>query len=150
MNQAPTTLTRTVQLSSNRYTEHQAEAEAGIEPLVGMVSESHGNALVKTINGLYKAEIIYRRSQVNRETVELATLNWVDWINHQRLLGPIGNIPAAGRRRRRTIIDKNLPCPWQRDSNQTVSGILRAIQSAIVMRIDSFPYHPQTCAGQVC
>jgi transposase InsO family protein len=29
------------------------------------------------------------------EAVEFATLEWVDWFNNRRLLGPIGNIPAA-------------------------------------------------------
>jgi transposase InsO family protein len=30
-----------------------------------------------------------------REAVELATLTWVDWFNHRRLLEPIGNIPPT-------------------------------------------------------
>jgi len=30
-----------------------------------------------------------------RESVELATLEWVSWFNHHRLLGPIGYIPPA-------------------------------------------------------
>ncbi len=29
------------------------------------------------------------------EGVEFATLEWVDWFNHQRLLEPIGDIPPA-------------------------------------------------------
>ena len=29
------------------------------------------------------------------ETVEFATLEWVDWFNNRRLLEPIGNIPPA-------------------------------------------------------
>jgi len=29
------------------------------------------------------------------EALELATLAWVDWFNHRRLLGPIGNVPPA-------------------------------------------------------
>ena len=53
------------------------------------------NALAETINGLYKAEVIHRRSWRNRQDVELATLDWVDWYNHKRLLGSIGNIPPA-------------------------------------------------------
>jgi putative transposase len=39
--------------------------------------------------------VIHRRSWKNREAVELATLDWVDWFNHKRLLEPIGNIPPA-------------------------------------------------------
>jgi len=37
----------------------------------------------------------HRRSWQSREAVELATLAWVDWFNHRRLLEPIGNIPPA-------------------------------------------------------
>ena len=58
--------------------------------------DSYDNALAETINGLYKAELIHKRGPwKNRESVELATLNWVFWFNHQRLLGPIGYIPPA-------------------------------------------------------
>ena len=79
------------QYVSIRYTERLAEA--GIEPSVGSVGDSYDNALAESINGLYKAEVIHRRSWANREAVELATLEWVDWFNHRRLLGPIGNVP---------------------------------------------------------
>jgi transposase InsO family protein len=84
---------RGVQYVSIRYTERLADA--GIEPSVGSVGDSYDNALAETINGLYKAEVIHRRLWKNREAVELATLNWVDWFNHKRLLEPIGNIPLA-------------------------------------------------------
>lgn len=84
---------RGVQYVSIRYTERLAEA--GIEPSVGSVGDSYDNALAETINGLYKAEVIHKQSWKNREAVELATLTWVDWFNHRRLLEPIGNIPPA-------------------------------------------------------
>jgi len=84
---------RGVQYLSIRYTERLAEA--GIEPSVGSVGDSYDNALAETVNGLYKAEVIHRQSWKNREAVEWATLTWVDWFNHRRLLGPIGNIPPA-------------------------------------------------------
>ena len=71
-------------------------AEAGIEPSVGSVGDSYDNALAETINGLYKAEVIHRRGPWRSfEAVEYATLEWVDWFNHRRLLEPIGNIPPA-------------------------------------------------------
>ncbi|WP_157199486.1 integrase core domain-containing protein, partial [Methylomonas koyamae] len=47
------------------------------------------------INGLYKTELIHKQSWKSREAVELATLTWVDWFNHRRLFGSIGNIPPA-------------------------------------------------------
>ena len=82
------------QYVSIRYTERLAEA--GLEPSVGSVGDSYDNALAETINGLYKAEVIHRRtSWRSREEVEWATLQWVDWFNHRRLLEPIGNIPPA-------------------------------------------------------
>jgi len=79
------------QYVSIRYTERLAEA--GIEPSVGSRGDSYDNALAETINGLYKAELIHRRAPWKSvEAVELATLEWVTWFNHQRLLEPIGFI----------------------------------------------------------
>ncbi|MEN3236769.1 IS3 family transposase [Methylobacterium ajmalii] len=77
-----------------RYTERLAGA--GIEPSVGSVGDSYDNALAETINGLFKAEVIHRRGPWRSfEAVEYATLEWVDWYNHRRLLAPIGNVPPA-------------------------------------------------------
>ena len=85
---------RGVQYVSIKYTERLAEA--GVEPSVGSVGDSYDNALAETINGLYKAEVIWRRGPWrNFEAVEFATLEWVDWFNNKRLLEPIGNIPPA-------------------------------------------------------
>ena len=85
---------RGVQYVSIKYTERLTEA--GIEPSVGSVGDSYDNALAETVNGLFKAEVIHRRGQWRSfEAVELATLEWVDWFNHRRLLEPIGNIPPA-------------------------------------------------------
>ena len=81
------------QYVSIRYTERLAEA--GIEPSVGSVGDSYDNALAETINGLFKAEVVHRQSWRSREELELATLRWVDWFNHRRLLGSIGHIPPA-------------------------------------------------------
>jgi len=82
------------QYVSIRYTERLGEA--GVEPSVGSRGDSYDNALAETINGLYKTELIHKRGPwKNRESVELATLEWVSWFNHQRLLEPIGYIPPA-------------------------------------------------------
>jgi putative transposase len=63
---------------------------------VGSRGDSYDNTLAETINGLYKAELIHKRGPwKNRESVELATLNWVFWFNHQRLMGSIGYILPA-------------------------------------------------------
>ena len=82
------------QYVSIRYTERLAQA--GIEPSVGSKGDSYDNALAETINGLYKAELIHRRAPWRtKESVELATLQWVSWFNHHRLPEPIGYIPPA-------------------------------------------------------
>ena len=85
---------RGVQYVSITYTERLADA--GIVPSVGSVGDSYDNALAETINGLYKTEVIRRQGPWRSlEAVELATLTWVDWFNHRRLLEPIGFVPPA-------------------------------------------------------
>ena len=82
------------QYLSIRYTERLAEA--GVESSVGSVGDSYDNAMAETINGLYKTEVIHRRGPWRQiDEVEYATLEWVDWFNHRRLLEPIGNVPPA-------------------------------------------------------
>jgi putative transposase len=82
------------QYLSIRYSERLAEAKA--QPSVGSVGDSYDNALAETIIGLYKTEVIHRRGPWRHlEAVEYATLEWVDWFNHRRLLEPIGNVPPA-------------------------------------------------------
>lgn len=82
------------QYVSIKYSERLAET--GIEPSVGSKGGSYDNALAETINGLYKAELIHHRARrKTRDAVELATLEWVSWFNHHRLLEPLGYIPPA-------------------------------------------------------
>lgn len=85
---------RGTQYLSIRYTERLLQA--GIEPSVGSVGDSYDNALAETVNGLYKAELIWRRGPWRTiEAVELATLEWVDWFNNRRLLEPLGYLPPV-------------------------------------------------------
>ena len=85
---------RGAQYLSIRYSERLAEA--GIEPSVGRVGDSYDNALAEPIIGLYKTEVIRRHGPWRHlEAVEFATLEWVDWFNHRRLLGGIGYVPPA-------------------------------------------------------
>jgi len=82
------------QYLSMRYTERLADA--GIEPSVGSRGDSFDNALAESVIGLFKAEVIRRKGPWRTlEAVEFATLTWVDWFNHRRLLGPIGFVPPA-------------------------------------------------------
>lgn len=60
--------------------------DAGVDPSVGSVGDAYDNALAETTIGLYKAEKINRRGPWKTlADVELATLEWVDWYNHERL-----------------------------------------------------------------
>ena len=77
-----------------RYTDRLAEA--GIELSVGSRGDAYDNALAETINGLYKAEVIYHLGPwKGLEDVEFATLEWVAWYNSQRLMEPLGYVPPA-------------------------------------------------------
>ena len=76
----------------NRYTNRLEEA--GISPSVGSVGDSYDNALAESVIGLYRPNSSARRDR-DRDQVEYATLEYVDWFNHRRLLEPIGNIPPA-------------------------------------------------------
>lgn len=85
---------RGVQYLSIRYSERLAEA--GAIPSVGSRGDSYDNALAETVIGLYKSELIRRHGPWRGlDEVEIATLEWVDWWNHRRLLGSIGHIPPA-------------------------------------------------------
>lgn len=75
------------------FTYTQRLHDAGVMASVGSVGDSYDNALAESINGLYKTEVIHRQSWKNRQEVELATLEWVYWYNHQRLLARIGYVP---------------------------------------------------------
>jgi putative transposase len=71
-------------------------ADAGIAPSVGSRGDSYDNALAESVIGLFKAEVIRRKGPWRTlEAVEFATLDWVDWFNHRRLLEPIGYVPPA-------------------------------------------------------
>jgi putative transposase len=75
-----------------RYTERLADA--GIEPSVGSRGDSY--ALAESVIGLFKTEVIRRQGPWRGlDAVEFATLDWVDWFNHRRLLEPIGDVPPA-------------------------------------------------------
>ena len=85
---------RASQYLSIRYTERLQDAQ--VKASVGTTGDSYDNALAETVNGLYKTEVIHHQKPWKRMIdVELATLNWVDWFNHRRLLSSIGYVPPA-------------------------------------------------------
>ncbi len=79
---------------SIRYTERLAEA--GAVTSVGSRGDAYDHALAESVIGLDTAELVHRRSPWRGvEDLELATLGWVDWFNHRRLFGTIGDVPPA-------------------------------------------------------
>ena len=82
------------QYLSIRYSERLTDA--GVDPSVGSTGDSYDNAMAESIIGLFKSEVVHRRGPWRDiESVEFATLEWVDWFNNRRLLEPIGYIPPA-------------------------------------------------------
>ncbi len=82
------------QSTSIAYTENLAAA--GVEPSVGAVGDALDNALAESVIGLFKTELIRRRGPWRTvEHVEAATLDWVDWFNHHRLLQTNGDLPPV-------------------------------------------------------
>jgi putative transposase len=82
------------QYTSLRYTTRLAEI--GAAPSIGTVGDSYDNSLAESTIGLFKTELIRRHGPWRTlEEVELATLGYIDWFNHHRLHGEIGDIPPA-------------------------------------------------------
>ena len=60
------------------------------------MGDSYDNTRAESIIGLYKTEVIRTRGLwPSLEAVEFATLEWVAWFNHRRILEGIGNRPPA-------------------------------------------------------
>ncbi|CAJ1496469.1 IS3 family transposase [[Mycobacterium] kokjensenii] len=85
------------QFTCIRYGERLAEI--GAVPSIGTVGDSYDNALAETVNGYYKAELIYGPAHSGPwktvEDVELATLGWVHWHNTSRLHGYLDDLPPT-------------------------------------------------------
>jgi putative transposase len=85
------------QFTSVRFTERLDEI--GARPSIGTVADSFDNALAETTNGLYKTECVYGpdapRPWEDVDELELATLAWVHWFNHERLHRYCGHVPPA-------------------------------------------------------
>ena len=77
------------QYTSIRYSDRLAEA--GAIASIGSVGDSYDNAQAESLIGLYKLECVRRDGPWRGvEDLELATLGWVHWFNHQRLHSKIG------------------------------------------------------------
>ena len=79
----------TRQYTSIRYTARLADA--GAVASIGSVGDSYDNAEAESLIGLYKAECVRPDGPFRGvDDLELATLSWVHWFNHNRLHSSIG------------------------------------------------------------
>ncbi|GAB4722338.1 hypothetical protein MOKP126_18800 [Mycobacterium avium subsp. hominissuis] len=87
------------QFNSIRYSYGERLAEIGAAPSIGTIGDSFDNALAETVNGYYKAELIYGPARTGPwktvEDVELATLGWVYWHNTSRLHSYLADVPPT-------------------------------------------------------
>jgi putative transposase len=83
------------QFTSVRFTERLDEI--GARPSIGTIADSYDNALAETTNGLYKSECVYGPDAPKLwddvDELELATLSWVHWFNHDRLHSHCSDVP---------------------------------------------------------
>jgi putative transposase len=85
---------RGVQYLAIRYTDRLADE--GAVRSVGSRGDSYDNALAETVNGLYKAEVIWHAGPWRSAgEVERATAKWVAWWNERRLHSALGYLPPA-------------------------------------------------------
>ncbi len=62
---------------------------------IGTVGDALDNALAESFVDSYKTELIADRVWRTRGQVELATVEWVAWFNHDRLHESLGDIPPV-------------------------------------------------------
>jgi putative transposase len=59
------------------------------------VGDAYDNALAESFVDSYKTELISDRVWRSRAELELATVEWVAWFNHDRLHSSLGDIPPV-------------------------------------------------------
>jgi putative transposase len=68
----------------------------GASAWVGTVDDAYGNAPAESVYGLVKIELIKPRGPWRiAEQVEIATLEYVDWVNHRQVCESCGDIPPS-------------------------------------------------------
>ncbi len=83
------------QYTSIRY--HGRLHDVGAVASIGSVGDSYDNALAESVIGLYKRECVRHDGPFRTvDELELATLSWVDWFNHDRLHGELGHVTPIG------------------------------------------------------
>ena len=62
---------------------------------IGSVGDAYDNALAESFVDSYKTELIADRVWRSRSQLELATVEYIGWFNHQRLHESLGDIPPV-------------------------------------------------------
>ena len=97
------------QYTSFAFTAHLLEA--GIDASIGTAGDALDNALMESRTGLYKTELIKpRKPWHGLPDIELATAEWVDWFNNQRLHTATG--PSHSTNTRPTTTLNTSPNRW--------------------------------------
>ena len=81
------------QYTSEDYTQHLDDAE--VLASIGTVGDALDNAMAESFVDSYKTELIKDRVWQTRSQLELATLDYVTWFNHERLHESLGDIPPV-------------------------------------------------------
>ncbi|MGE5764143.1 MAG: IS3 family transposase [Mycobacterium leprae] len=82
------------QYTSIRYTSRLSDA--GAVASIGSVGDSYDNAAAESLIGLYKTECVRPDGPFRDvDDLELATLSWVHWFNHNRLHSALGYLPPV-------------------------------------------------------
>jgi putative transposase len=89
---------RGVQYTSIRYAERLAGEKAVRS--VGSKGDSYDNAAAESLNSLYKRELIDpEKGWQGVDDVMLATMDWVQWYNEDRIHSYSGDIPRKSTRK---------------------------------------------------
>ena len=81
------------QYTSSEYT--QTLDDHLVLASIGTVGDALDNALAESFVDSYKTELIADRVWRNQTQLELATVAWVAWFNHDRLHCSLGDIPPV-------------------------------------------------------
>jgi len=81
------------QYTSTGYT--QTLADHHVLASVGSVGDAYDNALAESFVDTFKTELISDRVWQTRAQLELATVEYISWFNHDRLHSALGDIPPA-------------------------------------------------------
>ncbi|MBA2360362.1 MAG: IS3 family transposase [Actinobacteria bacterium] len=81
------------QYTSVDYT--QTLADHGVLASVGSVGDAYDNALAESFVDSFKTELIADRVWRSRSQLELATVEWIGWFNHERLHESLGDLPPV-------------------------------------------------------